>query len=131
MDPDSIGELELEVWRFVADHPDATVGEVARYFAASRGLARTTLLTVLERLYRKKYLRRRRDGRLFRYSSSGSKAKFLQTLVARFTDRVLGGSLDPFVAYLMSDARLTDAQLSDLRKLVDSMEKKKSQGDKP
>jgi len=131
MDPDSIGELELEVWRYVADHADVTVGEVAKYFAGTRGLARTTILTVLERLFRKHYLRRRRDGRLLRYSSSGSKAKFMQTLVARFTDRVLGGSLDPFVAYLVSDARLTDEQVSDLRKLVDSMEQKKKKGDKP
>jgi predicted transcriptional regulator len=131
MDPDSIGELELEVWRYVADHPDVTVGEVARHFAAARGLARTTLLTVLERLFRKHYLRRRRDGRLFRYSSSGSKAKFLQTLVGRFTERVLGGSLEPFVAYLVSDAKLTDEQVAELRRLVEAMEQNKSRKDKP
>jgi predicted transcriptional regulator len=119
------------VWRYVADHADSTVGEVARHFAASRGLARTTILTVLERLFRKHYLRRRRDGRLFRYSSTGSKAKFLQTLVARFTDRVLGGSLDPFVAYLVSDARLNTDQVSELRRLIDSMDQKKDKGEKP
>jgi predicted transcriptional regulator len=128
---DSIGELELEVWRYVADHADVTVGQVARHFAVSRGLARTTILTVLERLYRKHFLRRRREGRLLRYSSSGSKAKFLQTMVAKFADRVLGGSLDPFVAYLVSDAKLTEDQIAELRRLVDSMEQNKKKGAKP
>ena len=62
MDPQSIGELELEVWRFLADGGGATVAEVAHEFSQRRGSARTTILTVMERLRSKRLLTRRRAG---------------------------------------------------------------------
>lgn len=130
METDSLGELELEVWRHVADKGGATVADVAREFAQRRGLARTTLLTVMERLRRKRYLTRRRDGGSFRYFSTKPKEQLLRSLVARFADQVLGGSLDPFVAYLVRDAKLNDQQVAELRKLLDALERqKKSRGE--
>jgi len=54
------GELELEVWRYIADHAPVAARQVAAQFAEQRGLARTTVLTVIERLRQKGYLTRRR-----------------------------------------------------------------------
>jgi len=128
MDPQSIGELELQVWRFVSDRGGATVAEVAHEFAQRRGSARTTILTVMGRLRSKKLLMRRRSGGSFRYFSKHSKSHLLKSLVARFADQVLGGSLDPFIAYLVRDARLTDAQLRELRTFVDSIDRSRKEG---
>jgi predicted transcriptional regulator len=116
---DSLGELELQVWRYVADRQGVTVADVAGEFARRRSLARTTILTVMERLRSKRYLRRNRAGGSYRYFTSRSKARFLQSLVGQFLDRAMGGSLDPFVAYLMQDAKLTDQQLQELKKFVE------------
>jgi predicted transcriptional regulator len=125
MPAESIGELELEVWRYVADHSGITVADVAREFAGRRGSARTTVLTVMERLRHKRHLGRRRVDGSYQYFSLKPKAQFLQTLVGRFLDRTLGGSLDPFVAYLVENAELSDRQLRELRKLVEEAEKKR------
>ena len=130
MEPDSLGELELEVLQFIAEHRGISVGDVAREFAARRGSARTTLLTVMERLRNKGHLSRRRIGSSFQYFSRKSKAKLLQSIVGRFMDRALGGSIDPFVAYLMGDVHLTDKQLAELRKVIELAERKKGKGGK-
>lgn len=55
-----LGHLELSVLQYVADHPSITVREVAAHFAETSGLARTTLLTVMERLRSKAYLKRKK-----------------------------------------------------------------------
>jgi predicted transcriptional regulator len=125
---DSLGELELQVWRYVADRQGVTVADVAGEFARRRSLARTTILTVMERLRSKRYLRRNRAGGSYRYFTSQSKARFLQSLVGQFLDRAMGGSLDPFVAYLMHDAKLTDQQLQELKKFVEESVRRRKGG---
>jgi predicted transcriptional regulator len=131
MGSETLGELQLEVWRHIADQDGATVAEVAREFAKRRGLAKTTILTVMERLRKKEYLSRKRDGNVWRYFTRKQKAQFLRSLVGRFMDQSLGGSLDPFIAYLLHDAELTEDQSLALKQFVEQMEPKKKGGGKP
>src|SRR5580704_354530 len=95
-----LGEQELHVLRYVTDHAPVTVREVAEMFGEERGLARTTILTMMERLRRKGHLVRRKTRSAFEYLPAISKQDLLQNLVHDFVQRTLGGSLTPFVAYL-------------------------------
>src|SRR5258707_11189596 len=47
-----------------------------------RALAYTTVMTVMENLYRKGWLRRERDGRAWRYEPPGSPARFTPALMS-------------------------------------------------
>ncbi len=51
-----VGDQELVVLRWVAEHGPVTVGEVAEKFGEPQGLARSTILTVMERLRGKGHL---------------------------------------------------------------------------
>jgi predicted transcriptional regulator len=44
----TIGNAELEILRFIHDHPGATVRDVARHFSKTHGHVRTTVLNVME-----------------------------------------------------------------------------------
>ncbi len=123
-----LGELELEVLRHISEHAPATVGEVAEHFASARGLARTTLLTVMERLRRKGYLTRKKAGGPYRYSPTTPKQDVLRSVVREFVARALGGSSQPFVAYLSEEADLTEPEIADLRRLVRTLGKKRKGG---
>ena len=46
----TIGDQELALLRYVAEEGPVTVGQAAEGFGAPRGLARSTVLTVMERL---------------------------------------------------------------------------------
>lgn len=116
--PARLGEQELEILRYIAGRPSVTAGEVAGHFGGSRGVARTTVVTMMERLRRKKYLTRKRIAGTYRYSSKIPQARLLQSLMHDFADRVLGGSLDPFVAFLAGRARLSDDQVRDLTRII-------------
>jgi predicted transcriptional regulator len=122
MEQASLGDQELEVLRFVTENAPISVGEVAERFGAPRGLARTTILTVMERLRKKGFLTRSKGERPFRYSPRSSQAEVLQGLVREFVEKTLAGSLSPFVAYLADAKERSDTELAELRRLVDTLE---------
>lgn len=120
-----IGNQELEVLRFVTDNQPVSVRDVAERFGEPQGLARTTVLTVMERLRQKGYLERmKRDG-IFLYQGVVGKQRLLKELVGEFIDRTLGGSISPLVAYLADAKDLTTEEVEALRHLVDGLEDKK------
>jgi predicted transcriptional regulator len=118
MTPKRPGEQELALLTWLAEHPAITVGEVAEQYGAPRALARSTVLTMMERLRKKGHLSRKRVGSLFRYSTGVGPADLLKDAVGTFVSRTLGGSVSPFVAYLGDEAEVTPEQLAELEELV-------------
>ena len=119
---ESLGPLELDVLQHVTDHHPITVREAARHFAETSGHARTTVLTVMEQLRAKGYLRRRKAGGVHRYWPKISKADLLDGLVGGFIEDVLGGSISPFIAYLAKTPNLTDAEARRVEHLLRQLE---------
>jgi|GEM_PF-704623 len=118
-----LGEQELQLLRFLAEHPAITAAEVVAGYAAPGGLARTTALTMLERLRKKGYLTRVKDDtRVFRYTSCLTREELEQTLVADFMRRMLGGSLRPFAAYIAETGHLSSEEEAELRALLERIE---------
>jgi len=114
----SIGEQELTLLRHIADRGTLTVGEAADEFGAGRGLARSTVLTMMERLRRKGYLSRRMTEGVYRYRALSSSADLLKGAVQRFVERNLEGSVSPFLAYLSETGELSEKERRDLEKIV-------------
>ena len=54
--------------------------------ARTRALAYTTVMTVMENLYRKGWLRRHRDGRAWRYEPTGSRSGYTASLMSDALD---------------------------------------------
>jgi len=125
MKPPQLGDQELEALRFVTDHAPVTVRAVAQDWGEPRGLARTTILTMMERLRKKNFLTRWKsetEPGAFLYGPVQEKSVLMRGLVQDFVERTLGGSLSPFVAYLADARGLTDKEQADLSRLIASME---------
>ncbi|MBU8899676.1 BlaI/MecI/CopY family transcriptional regulator [Corallococcus sp. H22C18031201] len=120
-----VGEQELAVLRHVAEHGPATVGEVAERFGEAQGLARSTILTVMERLRLKGYLTRRKVEGVFQYVSPVPAGELLRGVVGDFVERQLSGSLSPFVTYLAEAEDVSDEELKQLQDVVARLRQKK------
>jgi predicted transcriptional regulator len=86
------GELEAVIMdRLWERNRPALVREVVDDLRTDRSLAYTTVMTVMENLYRKGWLRRHRDGRAWRYEPTGSRSGYTAALMsgalATSTDR--------------------------------------------
>jgi len=119
----NIGRAEMEVLQFVTEHHPVSVREVADHFASTKGQVRTTLLNVMERLRKKGYLIRRKEKGIFRYSPSVPKGELLRDLIHDFVGKTLGGSVSPFVAYLADEAKMSESDIAELRKIVRQLKK--------
>jgi predicted transcriptional regulator len=118
----NIGRAEMDILRYITDHHPVSVRDVAIHFSETKGHVRTTVLNVMERLRHKGYLVRKKDNGFFQYSPSVPKADLLRSLVRDFVARTLGGSLSPFVAYLLDEGKLSDEELTELRRLVGELD---------
>ena len=124
MEPDkpNLGEHELEVLRYIDTHGPLAARDVVEAVGQERHLARTTVLTVVERLRKKGYLKRKRNREgVFVYASCEPQAELMQDLVRQFVETMLGGAVSPVVAYLASVKRLPDEDLAEMQKLVEEL----------
>lgn len=119
MIPKPLGDQELALMQWLADRGGATVGEAAEEYGSARGLARSTVLTMMERLRAKGHLERQPVAGVFHYHSSSSSAELLRGVVASFVEKTLGGSLSPFVTYLSeAPVAVSASELAELEALV-------------
>ena len=77
-----LGELEAVImdrlWEWGRPAP---VREVLDDLRKDRAIAYTTVMTVMENLHRKGWLRRERDGRAWRYEPTGSRSGYTAALM--------------------------------------------------
>lgn len=118
----SLSELELNLLRYLAARQAMSVREVAEGFGADHGYARTTILTVMERLRTKNYVTREKVDGIFLYSSALSQGELMRGVIQKFVSKALGGSVSPLVAYLAEEQELSDVEIAELRKLVDGLD---------
>ena len=86
--PRPLGDLERLVMEqlWAADEP-LTVREVHERLAGTRELAYTTVMTVLDRLAKKKLTERDRDGKAWRYKAAAPRAEMAADLMMDALDR--------------------------------------------
>ncbi|MEU9890880.1 BlaI/MecI/CopY family transcriptional regulator [Sphaerisporangium sp. NPDC051017] len=81
-----LGELERSIMDILWAHEGPlTAREVGRLIA-DRDLAPTTVMTVLDRLTRKNFLTRTRDGRAWRYEPAASRDAYVAELMLEALD---------------------------------------------
>ena len=123
----NLGELELTVMKAIWENHPCTVKQIAQLLGKQRGCAKTTVLTIMQRLHAKNFLKRRKKGGVFQYSPTEQRGKVMSQLIGQFLDKVLDGSPAPFVAYLLETEDLNPKQVDALRKIAQDLEKKEGE----
>jgi predicted transcriptional regulator len=92
-----LGELEAVVMDLLWKRgTSATVRDVLERLRESRTIAYTTVMTVMDNLHRKGWLRRQMDGRAWRYQPAADREDFTATLLVEalaFSDNQEGALL--------------------------------------
>ena len=92
------------------------------YVTFDEQIAYTTLMTTLDRLYKKKLLDRRKDGRAFLYAPAVSREEFERGIREDVIDGLLGGGaegIEPVLACIVDTVSERDREsLDELDRLV-------------
>lgn len=123
----TIGDQELALLHHVEECGHASVGEVAASYGEPRGLARSTVLTMMERLRGKGYLKRRQVKGMYRYSTATGPGEAMRSAVGSFVEKTLSGSVSPFVAWMSERAEVSDTELAELEALVTQLQSKRKE----
>src|ERR1041385_8832397 len=114
----ALGRLERQVLDQAWQRDEVSVRDI--YLAFEERIAYTTLMTTLDRLYKKKLLDRRKDGRAFYYSPAVSREDFEHGIREDVIDTLLGNgaeSVHPVLACIVETVSEND------RKLLDELER--------
>ncbi len=79
---------------------EASVKDVREDLAASRTLAYTTVMTLMDRLVKKGGAARRKSGRMFLYSPVLPRHQARRLAVQELVDSFFGGSVEELLAFL-------------------------------
>ena len=123
----SIGDQELALLQHIDESGAASVGEVAASFGEPRGLARSTVLTMMERLRGKGFLKRKQLRGMFRYSIATGPGEAMRSAVGSFVEKTLSGSVSPFVAWMSERAEVSDDELAELEALVSQLQSRRKE----
>jgi predicted transcriptional regulator len=115
---ETLGELELEVMKILWDRGRSSVLQVAENLSRQKGYARTTILTIMQRLHKKGFLKRKKEDGVYRYEPTQKRQQVMGRLLSQFIDRVFDGSSTSLVQQL-TGARMSDEELKQIRSIID------------
>src|SRR6266513_4996397 len=120
-EPQPLTELQISVLRLLWERGEASVAELWEALYPERGLAQTTVATIVARLQRRGILSRRTRERQFVYRALISEADVQHSMVSELTERLFAGDVAALVSHLLSARDITPGDLARVRKMIRSI----------
>ena len=95
-----------------------TVRDVYEALLERRKIAYTTVMTMMNILEQKKYLKKSQEDRAYVYRPAKPKNQVIKGMVRDFVDRVFNGSAEPLLVHLIEDRKLAGADLEEIARLM-------------
>jgi predicted transcriptional regulator len=121
-----LGELQLAILHVLWQRGEASVAEVHQALLAERGLAPTTIATMLQKLERKGVVAHRNKGRRFLYRPLIEESEVRRSMVGELTERLFGGDPMALVNHLLDEEEIDAGELARLRLRISAAERRKS-----
>ncbi len=112
----TLTDREADVMQVLWDRGPSVVAEVRGQLADP--LAYTTVLTVLRTLEAKGYVGHDEEGRGHRYFAAVKQQLARKSALRHLTDKLFNGSSELLLAHMVSDKKLTPAQIQRMRQLL-------------
>ena len=122
--PLELSELQLAVMRVLWRKGKATVADVHEALEAERGLALTTVATVLTRLEKAGLVSHRAAGRHYLYRPLVSEEDVRRSMVSVLADRLFEGDVAALVSHLVSAKDIRPGDLAQVKRLIEERERK-------
>jgi predicted transcriptional regulator len=109
---------ELAIMKIVWRLGSVTVRDVYEALRARRRVAYTTVMTMMNILETKGYLKKDTHDRAYRYRPARPERSVISAMVREFVDRVFDGTSRPLLLHLVQEERLSDDEREALLRLI-------------
>ena len=121
----SLGDLQHAIMRVLWDRGEAPVAEVHQCLLTERGLALTTIATMLSKMEKKGVVARRREGRGFVYRPTVTETQVNRTMVADLTEQLFDGDAAALVSHLLTEQEIDRTELDEIKRLIEGHRKQR------
>jgi BlaI family transcriptional regulator, penicillinase repressor len=113
-------QLELDILKILWEESPLPVREVRLRLEreAARPLAHSSVITMLNIMHRKGFLRRKREGKAFLFAPKVEKGRITGNMMRDLMSRAFDGSAKALVLNLLDTAELDAEELTEIRKLI-------------
>jgi predicted transcriptional regulator len=125
-----LGNLQLAILRVLWAQGEATAGDVHGALQPERGLAPTTIATMLKKMEGRGLVTHREDGRRFIYQPAVAEDVVTRDMVADLTDRLFGGKVTELVNHLIAEHDIEKGELAELNRLIAQAERQSKRRDR-
>jgi BlaI family penicillinase repressor len=109
---------ELEIMKIVWRSGASTVRGVYEDLLERRKIAYTTVMTMMNILEQKGYLKKTQKDRAYVYQATRPQKQVIRGMVREFVDRVFNGSAEPLLLHLVEGRHLSEADLDEIRRMM-------------
>jgi predicted transcriptional regulator len=120
----TLTDREAEFMEVLWERGPSTVAEVREQLQDD--LAYTTVLTILRNLEGKGYVGPSKDGRAHRYAPLVARDAARRSALRDLSAKLFKGSTELLMTHLVSDQKLSDAEIKRIRGLLNQRKKKES-----
>lgn len=118
-----LGDLQLAIMRVLWQRGEATVADVHETLEPERGLALTTIATMLAKLEKKGVVDHHAEGRRFVYHPTVDEGQVRRSMVSELTSQLFRGDVTALVNHLLSEHDIDPGELAQVRALIEARER--------
>jgi len=122
-------DLQYSIMRVLWDRGQASAAEITQAIHAERGLALSTVATLLSRLEKRGVVAHDTRARQYVYKPTVTESEVRRTMVSELTDRLFNGDVTALLSHLLSAREMSPGDLARVKALIDSRDASKESSD--
>ena len=122
-EPIRLGDLQLAILQVLWQRGEAAAADVHADLLEERGLAPTTIATMLKKMETKGVVAHHSEGRKFIYRPTVSEGQVQRSMVAEVTERLFGGDPAALVSHLLSHHEVDREELESIKERIARFER--------
>lgn len=111
-------DLQISLMRVLWDRGQATVAEICDAVRSERGLALTTVATLLSRLEKRGIVSHETRARQFIYQALVTEADIRRSMVHELTERLFDGDIAALMSHLLTAREISSGDLNRIKAIL-------------
>jgi len=111
-------DLQIAIMRVLWSKGEATAVQIWDALRPERGLAQTTIATMLSRLEKRGVIQHRTQSRQFVYFPTVTEPEVRRSMVSELTERLFDGNVAELMAHLLAGREMSPGDLARVRELI-------------
>ncbi len=115
-------DLQMAIMRVLWDRGHASAAEICEALRPDRGLALSTVATLLTRLEKRGVVKHETRSRQYVYYPAVTEPEVRRTMVSELTERLFDGDVAALMSHLLTAREMSEGDLARVRRMIEAHE---------